>query len=197
MVSNSGLIQADGGQVLLTAAAAETVVNSLVNLSGLVEADSVGAEQGQVNITALGSNAVAGNVTAAKGQLRGASEVLVSGTVNASGKGEGQAGGNITITADNVGILSGSVIDASGDAGGGTVRIGGDFHGQGATATALHTIVESGATIDASAITSGHGGNVTVWADDWTNFAGSILATVAQLQATGAMSRPLESKTLI
>ena len=42
LVQNSGTIAAEGGQVLLTAAAAETVVNSLINLSGAIEADSVG-----------------------------------------------------------------------------------------------------------------------------------------------------------
>ncbi len=176
LVSNSGTINAQGGQVLLTAAAAENLVNSLVNMSGVIDADTAGGQQGQVNITALGSNAVANNVAANKGQLQGDSEVLVSGSISASGKGTGQTGGAITVTGDNVGILSGSVIDASGDAGGGVIQIGGDFHGLGSTPTALHTIVQSGATIDASAVNTGNGGDVTVWADQWTTFAGSILA---------------------
>ena len=64
----------------------------------------------------------------------------------------------------------------SGDAGGGTVRIGGDFHGQGATPTAQATVVQQGATINANAITTGNGGNVTVWADDYTDYEGFIEA---------------------
>ena len=176
LVQNSGAINADGGQVLLTAAAAETVVNSLINLNGVIDADSVGAQQGSVTVAAMGSNAVTNNVAANKGQLQGASEVEVSGTISASGKGTGQTGGSITVTADNVALLSGSAIDASGDAGGGSIKIGGDFHGAGATPTALHTIVESGATIDASAITTGNGGKVAVWSDDETDFFGNILA---------------------
>ena len=88
----------------------------------------------------------------------------------------GQTGGNITVTGDHVGILSGANINASGDAGGGVVQIGGDFHGQGTTPTAEATVVESGTTINANANTTGNGGNVTVWADDYTEFGGLIEA---------------------
>ena len=172
LASNAGTIKANGGTVTLTAAAARGLVNSLVSNSGIIQANSIGRKDGHIYLYAAGSNAVPGNVAANKGQSTGTSEVLNSGTLSASGTGAGETGGSITVTADNVGILSGSVIDASGDAGGGTIQIGGDFHGQGSTPTAVHTIVQSGTVIDASAITSGNGGKVTVWADDWTNFAG-------------------------
>ncbi len=43
LVTNSGTIDAEGGQVLLTAAAAETVVNSLINMSGVIDADGAWA----------------------------------------------------------------------------------------------------------------------------------------------------------
>ena len=176
LVQNSGKIIANGGQVQLTAAAGEEVLGSLINNTGLIEADSVDGKTGQITMYAAGSNAVAGNVSANKGLIQGDSEVLNSGTLDAAGYGNGQKGGTIQVLGDNVGILTGSKIDASGDAGGGTIRIGGDFHGAGTTPTALHTIVESGTTTLANAVTSGNGGKVTVWADDWTNFAGDIEA---------------------
>jgi filamentous hemagglutinin family protein len=176
LVQNSGKISANGGQVQLTAAAGEEVLGSLINNTGLIEAESVDGKTGQITMYAEGSNAVAGNVGANKGKIEGTSEVLNSGTLDASGYGKGQTGGTIQVLGDNVGILTGSKIDASGDAGGGTIRIGGDFHGAGTTPTALHTIVESGTTTLANAVTNGTGGKVTVWADDWTNFAGDIEA---------------------
>src|SRR5271157_499490 len=196
IVSNSGTIQADGGTIQLTAAAARNVVDSISN-SGIIQANSVRNVNGRILLYAEGSNAVPGNVTAKKGQKQGTSTVLNSGTITATSSCEAQSdcagsaskgpalagapqdygkGGTISILGDNIGILSGSLIDASGATGGGTVKIGGDFHGGGSIPAALHTIVQSGTVIDANAITSGNGGNVTVWADDWTNFAGNIYA---------------------
>ena len=116
------------------------------------------------------------NVAASKGQKQGTSEVLLSGTLDASGKNTGETGGSISVLGDNVGILSGALVDASGDAGGGNIKIGGDFHGQGTTPTAPATVVQTGAAIYADALTSGNGGNVAVWSDNYTNYAGTISA---------------------
>ena len=57
----------------------------------------------------------------------------------------GLTGGYVTVTADNVKLIAGSVIDVAGNAGGGYVKVGGDFHGQAGTQTALNTTVQSGA----------------------------------------------------
>ena len=132
LVANSGLIQDNGGGVLLTAAAGSQIVNSLIDNTGIIGAQSAGVNQdGSIELYAEGSNAVTGNVTAGKGQKSGGSTVINSGILDASGYGAGETGGTISVLADNVGILSGSFIDASGDVGGGTIRIGGDFHGAG------------------------------------------------------------------
>ena len=176
LVANTGVIQADGGTIALTAAAGNNIINSLITNSGVLQAQSVSQQNGEILIYAEGSNAVPGNVAANKGQAAGTSTVVVSGTLDASGYGPGQTGGTIQILGDNVGVLAGAVIDASGDTGGGNIKIGGDFHGAGNTPTAEATVVQSGATINANAITSGNGGNVTVWSDNYTNFAGNIEA---------------------
>ena len=77
---------------------------------------------------------------------------------------------------DNVMLLSGAAIDASGDGGGGVVQVGGDFHGPGTTPTALTATCRAARTIKADAVTSGNGGDVAVWADNDTEFAGFISA---------------------
>jgi len=176
VVANTGLISAAGGKIALTTAAGNNIVNSLIAVSGKLSAPAVGQKDGKIFIYAEGSNAVKGNVTANKGHKSGSSTVLVDGYLDASGYGAGQTGGTISVLGDNVGILSGALLDASGDVGGGTIKIGGDFHGQGATPTALNTYIDPNSLIMANANTTGNGGNVTVWSDDTTQFLGNILA---------------------
>ena len=107
-----------------------------------------------------------------------------AGAVNAhsdSGK-----GGSVVMAGDRVGV-SGSV-DASGSAGGGTVKIGGDFHGGSLddhTAPASQTIIASTASIRADAIVSGDGGRIAVWADGTTHFDGAISAKGAAVGQGG------------
>jgi len=174
LVSNTGLIEADGGTIALTAAAGQNIVNSLISVEGTLRAQSVGQKNGKIIIFAEGSNAVAGNVAANKGKKQGSSKVVIAGTLDVSGKNPGETGGTISVLADEVTVRAGAHLDATGDAGGGTIHIGGDFHGEGITPTAYNTMVESGAYIEADALTSGNGGNVVVWADNSTNFQGTV-----------------------
>ena len=57
------------------------------------------------------------------------------------------------------------------------MRIGGAYQGKGNTPTAKNTTVEKSANIDVSATGNGKGGEVIVWADKTTHFAGDIKAT--------------------
>ncbi len=176
LASNSGKIAADGGTVMLTAAAGRQLVDGVVSNSGAIEANSIGGTNGHIVLYAEGGNAVPGNVEADKSQVRGSSTAWSSGMLSASGSGSGAKGGTIEVLGDQVGLRSGSVLDVSGDAGGGTVRVGGDFHGQGTTPTALATVVQNGATINADARGAGNGGRVAVWSDSDTSFEGLISA---------------------
>jgi len=196
LVENSGVINAAGGKVQLTAAAGRQIVNSLIEVPGEIHTPAFAQKNGEITIYAAGSNAVHGNIAANKGQKQGTSEVLVSGWLDASGYGAGQTGGNISVLGDHVGILSGALIDASGDAGGGTIKIGGDFHGAGTTPTALNTYVDSNALILADAITSGNGGNVTVWSDGNTFFYGNISARGGSQSGNGGFVETSGRQTL-
>ena len=68
-------------------------------------------------------------------------------------------------------------LDASGDAGGGTVLVGGAWQGNGPERNASRTIVGSNASIDVSATNNGNGGTSVVWADGRTDMSGTIKAT--------------------
>src|SRR5471030_552178 len=156
-VTNTGKIQAQGGKVLLTARAAAGVQDAVVNNSGMVEATSVREENGEIILDA-------GDGTATN-----------SGSLDASGKGAGQTGGTVKVLGQQVAVADGAKIDVSGDAGGGTALIGGNFHGAGPEQNAQNTTVGK-AIINADAITSGNGGKVAVWSNGTTQFAGAISA---------------------
>jgi filamentous hemagglutinin family protein len=164
LIANTGKLSANGGKVQLTAAAARTVVDSVINTSGVIEANSVGTRNGMIVLSAAtGANKPAGAPT---------QTVKIAGKLSASGKSAGQTGGKIAATAENI-SLAGAKLDVSGAAGGGTVSIG----GKGTAWTATTVTADWATTIDASALQNGTGGNVVLWADQLTAFAGLIKAT--------------------
>ncbi|MDE2604283.1 MAG: filamentous hemagglutinin, partial [Bradyrhizobium sp.] len=105
--------------------------------------------------------------------------VKVSGRLTVASRGgrhHASKGGNVTVTGQTI-ALQGATIDASGTAGGGSVQIGGDWHGGGSVPTADTTTIDAATTIKADATQSGNGGTVVVWSNQTTNFAGTISAT--------------------
>jgi len=180
LVTNEGKLKANGGRVELTAAAARHVVDSVINTSGVIEANSVGMKNGQIVLAAT---------TADKGCAQ-PQPIRVSGKLSAAGKKAGTKGGTIIITGAHIRV-AGATINASGREGGGKVLIGGDWAGgkpdkslvsnQSATLesnaipTAATVAVDSATRIDASAKDRGDGGKVVLWSDQVTTFAGTVL----------------------
>lgn len=81
----------------------------------------------------------------------------------------------INILGDRVALLN-ATLNASGVNGGGTVRIGGDYQGQGTVFNASRTVVDANSVITANTLQNGDGGRIIVWADEATAFAGTIAA---------------------
>lgn len=102
--------------------------------------------------------------------------VTVSGTLDASNKTSGQAGGTVHVLANKIALVESTQVDVSGDAGGGTALIGGDYQGNGEVPNANQTFVGSNVSINADAISTGNGGKVILWADEATRFYGNIRA---------------------
>jgi filamentous hemagglutinin family protein len=74
LIQNSGLIRADGGQVLLTTQAAGELMHSAVNNTGVIEAQSIENRNGTIRLLAdmqSGSVNVAGTLTAQGGTNAG------------------------------------------------------------------------------------------------------------------------------
>src|SRR5438067_5902304 len=156
---NSGRIEADGGNVLLTARSANALLDTVVNNSGVIRANSLIERNGEVILDG-GSAGVVSN----------------TGTLTAAGTESGTTGGTVKVLGDKVGLFDGTRIDASGDAGGGTVLVGGNYQGKGSEANAARTYVGADASINANAVTSGDGGRVILWSNEITRFDGSITA---------------------
>jgi filamentous hemagglutinin family protein len=178
LVSNKRAIIANGGQVIMTAKAADEVLSAQVNNSGIIQARTMAALTGGT-----------GTQTAAR---KGSIKLLADGgTVNVAGKLDvsakrGRPGGTIIATGTNVNLTSTARLDASGDTGG-IILVGGDRHGGSnssenfvgeTVANATTTTVAAGATLTANGST-GNGGHIVIWSNDRTDYAGKIAATGA------------------
>ncbi|HND55795.1 MAG TPA: filamentous hemagglutinin N-terminal domain-containing protein, partial [Pirellulaceae bacterium] len=80
LVENSGVIEAAGGRVLMTARAARGVLDNVINTTGIVVATSAAMVNGEIVIDG-GDNGI----------------VNVNGLVDASGRGTGQTGGTVKV----------------------------------------------------------------------------------------------------
>lgn len=160
LVNNGGLLQADGGKVLMTTQAAGNLLANAVNNTGVVLAQTLENHNGTIVLQ--------GSVDAGT--------VGVGGTLNVDGRGAGQTGGQVTVTGHHVGLFD-ARIQASGDAGGGVVLVGGDYQGRNASVpNATATYMSAGSVVQADAVTHGNGGKVVLWSDGSTRTQGQIAA---------------------
>jgi filamentous hemagglutinin family protein len=113
---------------------------------------------------------------------RNGSTVTVSGDIDATRSGD--RGGRVDVFGDKV-VIDGATIDASGDFGGGVIRIGGDYQGLGLSPTSSVTLVTPDSLLKADAVLAGRGGRVIVWGDQFTGFAGYISARGGALGGDG------------
>lgn len=163
LVTNTGVIAADGGTVQLTARAADGIVQTLVRSGGTMRAATVGSQTGTVALNGVGGS------------------IEVVGQLSATGA--SGPGGAITVVADGaVTVGAGARVDASGRTGGGVVAIGTTLaRARGGPAvtgqqTAGKAAIAQGATIAANATGTGDGGRVTVLSKGPTQVNGSIAA---------------------
>ncbi len=213
LVANKRAIRADGGQVIMTAKAADQLLSAQVNNSGIVQARTVaalkgGSTGGTVKIGKIKLLADGGTVnvfgkldaSAPKGGDGGAINVAATGgATTVSGKlttaAEKGVGGTVVVTGATVDLTTTAAVDASGMTGG-TILVGGDRHGGSdasenflstPVAHAMVTTIARGATLTADG-RNGSGGNVVVWSDGQTDYAGSISATGAGSAGNGGFA---------
>ncbi|MEM6449213.1 MAG: CHAT domain-containing protein [Cyanobacteria bacterium P01_D01_bin.105] len=120
------------------------------------------------------------------------SEVSTSetgGTVIASGilSTIGDLGGNINVLGKQVNLQA-AALDASGRQGGGLIRVGGDYRGEGNIVQAFQTLVDNHSSLRADAVDIGNGGNVFVWSDDTTVYDGHLSARGGNERGNGGFA---------
>ncbi|MBI2752995.1 MAG: filamentous hemagglutinin N-terminal domain-containing protein [Betaproteobacteria bacterium] len=190
-VTNSGLITSPKGEVVLAAGKSVSLVdigtpNLKVEISApdtaarnlgqiVAESGRIGVYAGLINQSGVVRADSVSKDTTGKIVFRASdTTILDTGSVTSAA---GAKGGEIQVLGNKVGLVGSALVDASGEAGGGTVLIGGDLQGKNLDIqNAWRTYVGPDATIKADAITSGDGGNVIVWSDDATRVYGSISA---------------------
>lgn len=173
-VYQGGLVRADGNTGGTVSIAADRILSTgAVSAQGRVDGGQVSLAATTEFIATSGSRADASAASGTGGTVAidGGKGVFTSGMMLATGL----TGGTVHVLGEDI-KLAGALIDTSGTAGGGGVRVGGGFQG-GEGLTAAQTTNVNGATvIKADAGTAGKGGNVVVWADAATQFDGAISA---------------------
>lgn len=166
-----GSLIADGGRV--------GIYGDFVKQEGLIRSVDAMNEGGVIRLVAKSC------VRTGEGSLTKGNDILLKsedlvehrGILDASQRGTGEKGGGVQILGDRVGLFDSAAIDVSGDLGGGTVLLGGDFQGNNPDIpNASGTYMSPDATITANALIHGDGGRVILWADDSTRFYGTIHA---------------------
>lgn len=158
-INNTGEIRATGVEV------DESGTVSLVAKSGDIENSGT--------ISAQNANGDGGNISvqAETGRATNAGTIDVSSTVV-----DGKAG-YVEVLGEEVQLLNNSLINASGNAKGGEVLVGGDKLGLNPEIqNAVNTIMEELAVIRADALVAGDGGKAIVYADNFTDLQGTITA---------------------
>jgi hypothetical protein len=187
---NSGQLHADGlsgGQVIISA--------RNILYAGAITADGSGKGDGGAVRIAFASSYIdtVAAVTSANGGAAGhggeltvdggaAGRLFSSGVFHATGS----VGGSVGLFGREV-VLDGTTVDASGEADGGAIQIGGSSLRTDFKSVSLqepHTdvvnsetaTVTGASTLRANALSKGDGGRVMVWSDQDTHFGGSVSA---------------------
>ncbi|MCP3851193.1 MAG: filamentous hemagglutinin N-terminal domain-containing protein, partial [Gammaproteobacteria bacterium] len=200
VVNNEGVIKATrvenrGGDVFLLGGNEGDIVNTGIidvsvadidgNIEGFVE-DSVNQVAGKIKLKGKSIESTGSFLSDSyRGDggsihLEASKKIKVKGIVSAQGKGLSSKGGTVKVLGDEVLVKNKTVIDASGQAGGGEILIGGNFQGNDGTKTAKKTKIDKEVQIKSDAVASGDGGKIIVWSDDKTEFNGHVSAKGGQ-----------------
>ncbi|WP_108651056.1 two-partner secretion domain-containing protein [Dongshaea marina] len=176
LAENKGLIQADGGLVVLTADATRSLMTGIVNNSGIIEANSLTEQGGRIVlggglVTNTGVLAAKGVTGIKGGQISIEGEfVAMGGEVDASGS----SGGSISISANRALSLADNITAAGHSSSGGSIHY----------SSAGRIIESSSSSSDASGATDG--GNIRVEATNALASSGNY-SVEGQTGAGGAL----------
>ncbi len=150
--------------------------------SGVIEASSVqvGAD-GEIILSAAGDVTLTAdsNTTAPGGAIRvesGTAGTLATTWIEGDVDASATNGGSIDLLGPQVGIAGAARIAADGSASGGAVHVGGNQQGRGPLPNSTNTYIGADATISASSTDRGDGGEIIVFAQNYSNVNGALTA---------------------
>ena len=191
-IAKTALVEAQNGSVSLAAGQSVEITgrglegitlqvqapaDRALNL-GSLKGDAVGIFAGTLKHSGL-INAVQADGSGGKVVLRAKGNADVEGNAQVLARGDaaGAKGGSVDVLGNVVWVGDNSLVDVAGQAGGGQVRVGGDYKGKNPDVpNAQVAWLGPQAQIKADALDNGNGGRVIVWADDTTRAHGSITA---------------------
>ncbi|MEM9215074.1 MAG: CHAT domain-containing protein [Cyanobacteria bacterium P01_F01_bin.150] len=200
LVINAGTLQVPGGTITVAAVPNDNLVrisqeNMVLNLEMTSLEQEAGESVTPINpvpfsplslpelLTAGGPDAAADIQVLANGniQLTGSElevpltdgTTIASQTIDTSSSLPITDSSTIQVLGEAIAVINGN-ITASGPEQGGRVYIGGNFQGQGPLPNAERLFIDKGSHLEASTFKNGDGGTVIVWADQSTQFYGTI-----------------------
>jgi filamentous hemagglutinin family protein len=201
-VATTGQLRAAGGQISVVAVPGDSLVNlgqggQVLSVSPTTNPQATTSQVPSLTelLNTIDDDTRLGVMNDNQVQLKGSGmllnaevgTVIVSGTLDASNPAAGQTGGTVQVLGNRVGLFDRAAIDVSGDAGGGSALIGGNYQGQGSLPNALATYVGRDVTINADAINSGNGGQIVVWADNSTRAYGTLSVRGGAIGGNGGL----------
>jgi filamentous hemagglutinin family protein len=211
-VVNTGTIEAPGGKVTIAAIPNEKLVritpdggllsvdlpiadrNSLqsaqtgtpVNLAELL----TGQDSTNTGVTVINGNAILTRSGEAISTQPG--DVTVSGSISVAANSAKNAAVHILGNKVN---LDQATIDASGNQGAGSVKIGGDYQGKGTLVSAKNTKIKN-STISANSNIQGDGGQIIIWSDENTDVQAKLSAKGGIQGGNGGLVETSSAKVL-
>lgn len=165
-VENTGSLVADGGKVVMTAAAVSNVVDSVINTTGYIRAGGLENKNGEVVLTGTGAHVKVKGTVDASGANGGGSVYIGGGT-----NGLGSLARASTVDIDSNAIVKADAIHSGN---GGSVVIWSD------NATTVH-----GALSAKGGQNSGNGGFIETSSEDIVDVSGMKVNTTASNGLTG------------
>ncbi|PTX99882.1 hypothetical protein DB346_18915 [Verrucomicrobia bacterium LW23] len=190
-VTNTGRINAATAELK---AAGGNVYALAINNTGVIRANALQSRGGRIFLTSDGGkvanhgtlrarggkvvmNSASQNRTRAAGSPGSSGSTLQAGVVDVSDDRAGRTGGTAHLLGNRVFVGKNAVVDARGNAGGGTILVGGDFQGANdSVVNADLAFVDAGAHLRADALQHGDGGKIIVWSDNQTVIQDAILS---------------------
>jgi hypothetical protein len=166
-------VRAEGGLILISANSANALRESVIKNTGTLSAPTLSEVGGRIILDA---------------GPRGTADL--SGQITARAEAPSAKGGSVVATGEHLILHSDLVVDASGQASGGSVLVGGGWQGAGDTRQATTVTMESGSKIDVSSKVNGDGGVAVLWSqvsnpDSQTIVKGTIDASAGPLAGAG------------